>query len=74
VVAETAGGFGSGSAYSEANGATGELTGEGSGSGTGEGGGYANGGGGGYIGENGQTPYVYTIGSYFPDRPTSFFP
>jgi hypothetical protein len=51
-----------------------ELTGEGSGSGIGEGGGYANGGGGGYVGENGQTPYVYTIGSYFPDRPVFFFP
>jgi hypothetical protein len=32
------------------------------------------GGGGGYVGENGQTPYVYTIGSYFPDRPVFFFP
>jgi hypothetical protein len=75
VVAEDAGGFGSGSVYGEGNGATGDfLTGESSGSDIGEGGGYANEGGGGYVGENGQTPYVCTIGSYFPDRPISFFP
>jgi hypothetical protein len=74
-VAEDAGGFGSGSVYGEGNGATGDfLTGEGSGSDIGEGGGYANEGGGGYVDENGQTSYVYTIGSYFPDRPVSFFP
>jgi hypothetical protein len=74
AVAESAGGRGSGSAYGDAIGATGELTGEASGSGEGDGGGYATGGGGGFVAENGQTPYVYEIGTYFPGRPASPIP
>jgi hypothetical protein len=71
IAGENAGGFGSGSAYGEALGGTNDATGQGSGTGAGTGGGYANGGGGGFIGENGEDPYVYEVGTYIPAKPRS---
>jgi hypothetical protein len=70
---QSAGGRGSGSAYGEAIGGVSDITGVGDGTGTGQGGGNANGGGGGFISENGDTPFVYTVGEYFPEEAPPVF-
>jgi hypothetical protein len=67
----TAGGSGNGSAYGDAIGSAGEILGEGNAVTEGDGGGYANGGGGGFIAEDGIEPYVYQVGTFFPDVPAS---